>query len=116
MSIILDNTNLDYTSRKKYIDLVKDYPYVIKIIVFDIPIDICQHMMYYRTNTNKTSSLGSVVYRTLKKKCSFNDENQINISEEDHNYQDLLVYRINKIYVDNKEEYDQILHFRASLK
>jgi bifunctional polynucleotide phosphatase/kinase len=114
MSIILDNTNLDYTSRKKYIDMVKDYPYVIKIIVFDIPINVCQHMMYYRANTNKTSSLGSVVYRTLKKRCSFNEDNQINISEEDR--ENISLYRINKIYVDTKKDYDQIIHFRASLK
>lgn len=119
LSIIIDNTNLDYTSRKKYIDLVKNYSYLIKIIIFDIPIDICQHMMYYRANKNKTSSIGIVVYRTLKKKSKFNEDGQIELHEEEEikeENEDILVYRITKLYIDTKKEYDTIVNFRASLK
>ena len=57
-----------------------------------------------------------IVYRILKKKCKFNDENQIEIPEESDD--NISIYRINKIYVksDNKKEYDKIMNFRASIK
>ena len=119
-SIIIDNTNLDYTSRNNYIDMVKDHNYIIKIIIFDIPIDISQHMMYYRVNENESKlsklSINIIVYRTLKKKCKFNEEGQIEIPEE--TLDDISIYRINKIYVNssNKKEYEKIMNFRASIK
>jgi len=112
-SIIIDNTNIDYTSRKVYIDMVKEFDYKIKIIVFDIPIKVCQHMMYYRTNLNKTSSINIIVYRMLKKKCEINEENEFVIQEE--NIENISIFRINKIYVDNKEEYNNIINFRATI-
>jgi len=116
-SIVIDNTNIDYTSRKKYIDMVNNHNYIIKIIIFDIPINVSQHMMYYRTNENKTSSINIIVYRILKKKCKFNEDGQIEIPEESSN-EDISVYRINKIYIksDNKQEYNKIINFRASIK
>jgi bifunctional polynucleotide phosphatase/kinase len=114
-SIIIDNTNIDYTSRKIYIDMIKDTDYKIKIIIFDIPIKVCQHMMYYRTNINKTSSISIIVYRVLKKKCSINKDNEIEIKEENIKNDQITIYRINKIYIDNKEEYNKIINFRASI-
>jgi len=111
-SIIIDNTNMDSISRKHYIDMIKDYDYVIKIIIFDIPIKICQHMMYYRTNENQVNSINIIVYRTLNKKCEFNNDGEIIIKEP----KNIQIYRINKIYVDNKEKYRKIINFRASIK
>jgi len=112
-SIIIDNTNFDYQTRKSYIDMVKDLNYKIKIIIFDIPIKVCQHMMYYRTNIDKTNLISVIVYRVLKKKCEFNGEGEIVIKEE--NMENISIFRINKIYIVNKEEYNKIINFRGSI-
>jgi len=111
-SIIIDNTNMDAISRKKYIDMVKKSDYIIKIIIFDIPINVCQHMMYYRTNKYHVFPINIVVYRTLNKKCEYNNDGEILIKEP----KDIQIYRINKIYVDNNDEYTKIINFRTSLK
>lgn len=96
-SIIIDNTNLSYDNRQEYINYTTD-KYSIKIIVFDIPIEVCQFMMHYRVQTLHVAPIDIIIYRTLKKKYNPNS-NTIYIKEEDK----YSVYRINKIYTSKKE-------------
>jgi len=102
-SIIVDNTNLDYNKRQEFIELAPDY--TVKIIVFDIPVNICMHMMYYRVNQTHVNPINIITYRTMKKKYG----EEIEIKEDD-----VETYRINKIYV-TKDDAKNILKFRFSI-
>jgi hypothetical protein len=44
--------------------------------------------------------------------CEYNNDGEILIKEP----KDIQIYRINKIYVDNNDEYTKIINFIASLK
>ena len=103
-SIIVDNTNLDYNKRQEFIELITE-DYIVKIIVFDIPINICMHMMYYRVNQTHVDPINIIIYRTMKKKYT----EDIVIKEDD-----VETYRINKIYV-TKADAKNILKFRFSV-
>lgn len=102
-SIIIDNTNLDYNKRQEFIELITE-DYTVKIIVFDIPINICMHMMYYRVNQTHVNPINIIIYRTMKKKYT----EDIVIKEN------VETYRINKIYV-TKADAKNILKFRFSV-
>jgi len=102
-SIIVDNTNLDYNKRQEFIELATDY--TVKIIVFDIPVNICMHMMYYRVNQTHVDPINIITYRTMKKKYG----EEIEIKEDN-----VETYRINKIYV-TKADTKNILKFRFSI-
>jgi len=97
-SIIVDNTNLSYDQRHEFISLVNS-DYIIKIIIFDIPINVCQFMMYYRVQTLHQKPINIITYRTMNKNYKLD-----HIKEEDSDK--YLVYRINKIYTTKKELQD----------
>jgi bifunctional polynucleotide phosphatase/kinase len=105
-SIIIDNTNLSYDNRCEFYKLIND-KYVIKIIVFDIPIEACQFMMYYRVQTLHQNPINIITYRTMNKKYRMED-NKIIIKEEE--LDKYCVYRINKIYTTIKDRDDIILY------
>lgn len=102
-SIIIDNTNLSYEKRQEFINLVTD-KYKIKIIVFDIPIEVCQYMMYYRVQTTHQQPINIITYRTMNKNYKLDDIKE----EESDKYS---VFRINRIYTTKKER-DNIILFR----
>lgn len=107
-SIIIDNTNLSYDQRHEFIVLVDNLEYTIKIIVFDIPIEICRFMMYYRVQTLHHKPIDIITYRTMNKKYPMVN-NEIYVKEEES--EKYLIYRINKIYTTPKE-LDNIILFR----
>lgn len=102
-SIIVDNTNLSYEKRQEYINLVNN-KYTIKVIVFDIPIEVCQFMMYYRVQTTHQLPINIITYRTMNKNYKLDD-----IKEEDSDK--YYVFRINKIYT-TKKEYENIILYK----
>ena len=102
-SIIIDNTNLSYEKRQEFINLVTD-KYKIKIIVFDIPIEVCQYMMYYRVQTTHQQPINIITYRTMNKNYKLDDIKE----EESDKYS---VFRINRMYTTKKER-DNIILFR----
>ena len=104
-SIIIDNTNLSYEHRLEFIDYVNNN-YIIKIIVFDIPIDVCKYMMYYRVQTLHQLPINVITYRTMNKKYGFINQKIYIKEEESDKY---FIYRINKIYTTKKELEDIIL-------
>jgi bifunctional polynucleotide phosphatase/kinase len=106
-SIIVDNTNLNYENRQEYINLVMQSldKYHIKIIIYDIPIEVCQFMMYYRVQTTHQQPINIIAYRTMNKKYKLD-----HIIEED-SPDKYTVFRINKIYT-TKKELEQIVLFK----
>ncbi len=113
-NIIVDNTNLDEKYRNEILKIVPE-TYNIKFIIFDIPVDVCRHMMYYRVNKDKTDIINIIIYRTMKKRYLEGDKIKVNEDELEEEYGDRIsIYRINKIYA-NKEDKEKIIKFRASL-
>jgi bifunctional polynucleotide phosphatase/kinase len=103
-SIIIDNTNLSYEKRYEFINLVNNN-YKIKIIIFDIPIEVCQYMMYYRVQTTHQLPINIITYRTMNKNYKLDD------IKEEENPDKYSVYRINKIYT-TKKELENIILFK----
>jgi len=67
-NIIVDNTNIDIKSRKYIIDLFNDNNnYYIKIIHFDVNLDICKHNNNYRYFVTKNKYIPKIAYNKLNK-------------------------------------------------
>jgi len=69
-SIVIDNTNIDLETRKNYIELSKIYEIPIRVIILDIPLNIVQHLNYYRCQKFKgiKKIIPIIVYRIMKNK------------------------------------------------
>lgn len=67
-SIVIDNTNIDVETRKNYIELSKIYDIPIRAIILDIPLNIVQHLNYYRCQKYKgvKKIIPIIVYRIMK--------------------------------------------------
>jgi hypothetical protein len=77
-------------------------------LIFDIPIEICTFMMYYRVQKLHYKPIDIITYRTMNKKYPMIN-NKIYVKEEESDK--YLIYRINKIYTTLKE-LDDIILFR----
>ena len=64
-NIIIDNTNIDIKSRKYIIDFFDD-KYYIRIIHFDISLDVCKHNNNYRYYT-QNKYVPKIVYNKMNK-------------------------------------------------
>jgi len=69
-NVIIDNTNLSYTSREPFIELAKEYKYNIRFIILDIPIEICKHLNCVRVQTShgNIKKIPVIAYNILSKK------------------------------------------------
>jgi bifunctional polynucleotide phosphatase/kinase len=65
--IIVDNTNTKKEQRKQFIDIAKENKYTVKIILQDIPFEICNHLNNYRVEQVNASKIAIVTYRTMLK-------------------------------------------------
>jgi len=78
-NIIIDNTNIDIKSRKYIIDFFDD-KYYVRIIHFDVSIDVCKHNNNYRYYT-QNKYVPKIVYNKMNKqyeKPSIKENNKIN--------------------------------------
>jgi bifunctional polynucleotide phosphatase/kinase len=67
-SIVIDNTNPDRSSRKKYIDLARKYKYDVRCIWFQTPAIVAKHLNNVRHLYDRTAKINSIVYHMYAKK------------------------------------------------
>ena len=97
--IIVDNTNTKKEQRKQFIDIAKENKYAVKIILQDIPFEICNHLNNYRVEQGNASKIAIVTYRTMLKYFEAPTEEEGKI------------IKLNKIY-DFKD--DNVFNFKFS--
>ncbi|XP_067616828.1 uncharacterized protein F21D5.5 [Eurosta solidaginis] len=68
-SCVVDNTNVDVESRKKFLQLAKKYNVPCRCFTMNVPIDQVRHNLKYRHLTDKThSKINDMVFNMMKKK------------------------------------------------
>uniref|UniRef100_A0A034W8B2 Bifunctional polynucleotide phosphatase/kinase n=1 Tax=Bactrocera dorsalis TaxID=27457 RepID=A0A034W8B2_BACDO len=68
-SCVVDNTNVDVESRKKFITLAKKYNVPCRCFVMNVPVDQVRHNIKYRHLTDSShSKINEMVFNMMKKK------------------------------------------------
>ncbi|XP_077285142.1 polynucleotide kinase 3'-phosphatase [Arctopsyche grandis] len=68
-TVIVDNTNLDIETRKKWIEVANSHRLSCRCLWFDISLKHCEHNNLYRQITNKDHAvISKMIYSRLKKK------------------------------------------------
>ncbi|XP_017471555.1 PREDICTED: uncharacterized protein F21D5.5 [Rhagoletis zephyria] len=68
-SCVVDNTNVDVESRKKFIKLAQQYKVPCRCFVMNVPVDQVRHNIKYRQLTDKShSKINEMVFNMMKKK------------------------------------------------
>ena len=74
-NIIIDNTNSSIESRHKFYEIATDYD--VLILYFDIPRVLCNHLNYFRTQTNVIKErIPDIVYNIYNKKLDIPNEGE----------------------------------------
>ncbi|KAL9894483.1 polynucleotide kinase 3'-phosphatase [Glossina fuscipes fuscipes] len=70
-SCVVDNTNIDAESRKKFIELAKNYNTPCRCFMMSTSIAHIKHNLAYRHLTDrKHSKINDMIFNTMKKKCT----------------------------------------------
>lgn len=104
---VIDATNTQKNSRKKFIDLAKEYHCLPVIIVLDLPEEVCQ-----KRNTNRIDrNFGHHVIRLQRKQLKESMKSlklegfkQVHILKSEEEVESLVVIQREKLYNDKKDE------------
>ena len=80
-NIIIDNTNGTKQVRHEFINIANKHDVIVKIYVFDVPLELSKHLNYVRTQalTGKIKLIPKIVYNMYEKRYEepTNDEGLI---------------------------------------
>ena len=77
-NIIIDNTNGTKQTRKEFINMANKHNIIVKIYVFDVPLELSKHLNYVRTQilTGKIKLIPKIVYNIYEKKYEEPTDNE----------------------------------------
>jgi bifunctional polynucleotide phosphatase/kinase len=67
-SVVIDNTNLDKETRKKYIEIAHKNNIKIRCFLFTTSIEVCRHNSYFRNYTTQREVIPKIVFHMMRKK------------------------------------------------
>lgn len=70
--IVIDQPNLDFATRKKWIELAKKENYEILAIYFDVKVEQCQHNVRFRNYYTEPGRKAPTCYQLLKQDLTLN--------------------------------------------
>lgn len=76
-SCVVDNTNVDVESRKKFIKLAQQYKVPCRCFLMNVPVDQVRHNIKYRQLTDPShSKINEMVFNMMKKKYTAPTEDE----------------------------------------